>query len=192
MLDIGMVGHRDGLLRDRLTRARRRRLGDRLAQPEGLGRLQARARRGDRALGRRGDPGRAPPGRERGLLRRRRPRARSRSEDIYEEFHHHVLGFIEPERDPADGGRARRRQRDGRADDRADHRHVPDRRGPALLRAQRRVPRPRAEPAAGGEPQADHRHGARPRAPSSGSPGTATPTAASSSTTRASSCPATS
>ena len=65
-------------------------------------------------------------------------------------------------------------------------------RGAALLRAQRRVPRPRAQPAAGGEPQADHRHGARARRRARASPGTATRTAASSSTTTASSCRATS
>ena len=49
VLDIGMVGHRDGLLRGRLARVRRRRVRHRLAQPESVGRLQApprgRARR---------------------------------------------------------------------------------------------------------------------------------------------------
>ena len=60
--------------------------------------------------------------------------------------------------------------------------------GGDVLRARRRVPRPRAEPAAGGEPAADHRAGARRAAPTSGSPGTATPTAASSSTATASFC----
>ena len=61
-----------------------------------------------------------------------------------------------------------------------------------LLGPRRRVPRPRAEPAAAREPPVHHRPGARPRAPTSGSPGTATPTAASSSTTTASSSTATS
>ena len=45
------------------------------------------------------------------------------------------------------------------------------------------LPRPRAQPAAGGEPRVHHARGRRARAPTSGSPGTATPTAASSSTT---------
>ena len=69
-------------------------------------------------------------------------------------------------------------------DVRADPRHAADRAGADLLGARRRVPRPRAQPAAGGEPPLHHRQGARPRAPTSASPGTATPTAASSSTTR--------
>ena len=54
-----------------------------------------------------------------------------------------------------------------------------------LLDARRHLPRPRAQPAAGGEPPLHHRQGASRRAPTSGSPGTATPTAASSSTTPA-------
>ncbi len=58
--------------------------------------------------------------------------------------------------------------------------------------ARRRVPRPRAEPAAGGEPAADHASGSRRPAPTSASPGTAMPTAASSSTPAASSATATS
>ncbi len=53
--------------------------------------------------------------------------------------------------------------------------------------ARRRVPRPRAEPAAAGEPAVRSSTGCSARAPTSGSPGTATPTAASSSTTAASS-----
>ena len=61
-----------------------------------------------------------------------------------------------------------------------------------LLDARRQLPRPRAQPAAAGEPQADHREGARRPAPTSASPGTATPTAASSSTTPARSSTATS
>ena len=61
-----------------------------------------------------------------------------------------------------------------------------------LLGPRRRVPRPRAQPAAAGEPPVHHRARAGRRAPTSGSPGTATPIAASSSTTAASSSTATS
>ena len=64
--------------------------------------------------------------------------------------------------------------------------------GRALLRARRQLPRPRAEPAAGGEPRADHRDGEEGEGRPRRSPGTATPTAASSSTARARSATATS
>ena len=57
-----------------------------------------------------------------------------------------------------------------------------------VLRARRRVPRPRAEPAARGEPAARSSTGCAPAAPTSASPGTATPTAASSSTAKARFC----
>ena len=61
-----------------------------------------------------------------------------------------------------------------------------------LLDARRQLPRPRAEPAAAGEPRVHHGARSSTRAPTSGSRGTATPTAASSSTTRARSSTATS
>ena len=61
---------------------------------------------------------------------------------------------------------------------------APDRAGADLLGAGRRVPRPRAQPAARGEPALHRRQGPRARARTSASPGTGTPTAASSSTTR--------
>ena len=51
-----------------------------------------------------------------------------------------------------------------------------------LLDAGRQLPRPRAQPAAAREPRVHHARGRRARAPTWGSPGTATPTAASSST----------
>ena len=51
-----------------------------------------------------------------------------------------------------------------------------------LLDPRRRVPRPRAQPAAAREPRVHHRARSSRRAPTSASPGTATPTAASSST----------
>ena len=63
---------------------------------------------------------------------------------------------------------------------------------PLLLRARRNVSEPRAESAPRGEPRIHCREGARRKAPTSGSPLTATRTAASSSTTPASSFPATS
>ena len=66
------------------------------------------------------------------------------------------------------------------------------RRRPVLLRARRVVPEPRAEPAPPGEPRLHRREDARRRAPTSASRTTAMPTAASSSTTRERSCPATS
>ena len=68
---------------------------------------------------------------------------------------------------------------DGRADPRAARRAGA---GPDLLGARRRVPRPRAQPAAAREPPLRDREGAAARAPTSASRGTATPTAASSST----------
>ena len=90
---------------------------------------------------------------------RRRRRARYERRDVYEEFHRHVLGFIDAGRDAADGGRARRRQRHGGPDGRADARPPSRVTGERLyFEPNGRVPRPRAEPAAGGEPQADHRH----------------------------------
>ena len=114
VLDIGMVGHGDGLLRRRLARPGRRRLGDRLAQPQGLGRLQARARGGDR--------------RSRATGGSRTCAAWSRAEDFSRrpgrgavDQGGHLRGVPPPRarlhrsrRDPAHEGRARRRQRDGR------------------------------------------------------------------------------
>ncbi len=89
-------------------------------------------------------------------------------------------------------GRRRRRQRHGGPDGRPAARAPRARPRRDLLDARRRVPRPRAEPAAAREPPASSSTGSSTRAPTSGSPGTATPTAASSSTTRASSSTATS
>ena len=127
VLDIGMVGTEMVYYAIGSRGARRRRVGDRLAQSQGVGRLQAlcaRARsrfpatRASRTCSGSSRPATSPS---------RRPRARSSEADIYEEFQHYVLGFIEPRGDPADGDRARRRQRDGGPDDRADHRLVPGR-----------------------------------------------------------------
>ena len=62
---------------------------------------------------------------------------------------------------------------------------LPDRAGADLLDARRRVPRPRAEPPARGEPALHRRQGPRRGRRPRASRGTATPTAASSSTRRA-------
>ena len=90
-------GHRDALLPRRLARARRRADVHRLAQPEGLHRLQARARGRDRAVRRQRHPGHPPADRGRprrgrkpylrGHRRRltRRPRHR-RGGRLYAEF----------------------------------------------------------------------------------------------------------
>ena len=185
--------HRDALLRGRRVRLRGRPPGHRLAQP---GRLQ---RHEDRP------PRRAPGG------RRHRPRPdqaarRSatlpppagsagrgrRSATSTPGFDDRVAGFIDPSAIRAAPGRAGRRQRHGRADDRAacstgcrshvvaynlePDGHFPNHEPNPLLEENRRF---------------IIEQGARARAPTSASPGTATPTAASSSTTRASSCPAT-
>ena len=94
--------------------------------------------------------------------RRRRPTgpARSRTEDIERRSSaRSALGFIDPDADQADEGRARRRQRDGRPDGRPAPRRLPARAGADLLGAGRQLPRPRAEPAAGGEPPLHHRQG---------------------------------
>ena len=120
VLDAGMVGDRDALPPGRLARARRRRDGHRLAQPEGLHRREAGPRGRPAALRRRRDRRRQ--GRDRGRPRLR-PRRRlagggrrlggvPRSRDL----------LHRPRGDQADEGRRRRRQRDGRADGRADPR----------------------------------------------------------------------
>ena len=114
------------------------------------------------------------------------------TEDIGDQFREAALGLHRRGRHQADEGHARRRQRHGRPDGRADPRRLPARPGARLLGAERRLPRPRAQPAARGEPPLHHREGHATRAPTSASPGTATPTAASSSTTPASSWTATS
>ena len=59
--------------------------------------------------------------RDRGRARpRRRAAARFEEVDIWDEFRAHALSFIDPAQGEADEGRRRRRQRDGRADGRAD------------------------------------------------------------------------
>ena len=122
VLDIGMVGTEMVYYARRLAGAGRRRVGDRLAQPQAVGRLQAacaRARCRCRATAasrtcsawRRRETSRRPSGQ--GSVERA---------DLYEQFQRHVLGFIDPEAIRPmelvlDGG-------NGMAgpDDRADHR----------------------------------------------------------------------
>ena len=62
------------------------------------------------------------------------------------------------------------------------------RRRPAVLRARRHLPQPRGQPARPGEPGRPAGRGSARTAPTSGWPSTATPTAASSSTSAASRC----
>ena len=81
--------------------------------------------------------------------------------DVYDDFHHRVAGVHRPGPGQAAARRRRRRQRDGRADGRPAARAPRPRSGDHLLGPRRRVPRPRAEPAAGREPPVHHRQGAR-------------------------------
>ena len=181
MLDAGQVGTEMLYYLVGLARARRRADVHRLAQPEGLHRRQARQARRDRAV--RATPasatsatqiedglGDAPGG------------GSSQAVEIYDEFHEAALQFIDPSaikplKVVVDGGNGMAGpmigpllQRLGLESDRG------------LLEARRQLPRPRAEPAAAGEPRVHHARGRRASRPTSGSPGTATPTAASSST----------
>ena len=193
MLDAGMVAHRDALLPGRLARARRRRDGHRLAQPEGLHRRQAGPR--GRAARSPATPASATSAAEieAGLGRAARRRLASRRSTSGTSSARTRSRFIDPDGGQADEGRRRRRQRHGRADGRPDPRassassssemyfepdgEFPDHEPNPLLEENRRmiIERVRAERR-------------RPRR----SPGTATPTAASSSTTAASSATATS
>ena len=192
VVDIGLVGTEMLYFAVGAPRARRRHPGHRLAQPEGVhgdeDRPPRRAAR-RRRLGPAGHPrpshvrvarpqdqvpGTGPGGGCLSGLRRQGPVLRR------------------PRRDPAAARRDRRGERDGRRDAAARARAAPDRRRPLLLRARRHVPEPRAEPAAPREPRVRDRQGARGRGRPRRRPSTATPTGASSSTTRASSSRATS
>ena len=76
----------------------------------------------------------------------------------------HVLGFIDPEAIRPDGGGARRRQRHGRADDRAARSTRSRSTGERLyFEPNGEFPGHEPNPLLRGEPQADHRHGARAR-----------------------------
>ena len=112
--------------------------------------------------------------------------------DIAPEFRRGGDAVHRPGERPAHEGRRRRRQRHGRPDGRPAARPAADRARRDLLGAGRQVPRPRAQPAAAREPAVHHRQGARGGRGPRASPGTATRTAASSSTTRAGSSTGTS
>ena len=81
--------------------------------------------------------------------------------DVGDEFREAALKFIDASRDQAAEGGRRRRQRHGRADGRPAARAARARPRDDLLDARRQLPRPRAEPAAGGEPPLHHRQGPR-------------------------------
>ena len=111
---------------------------------------------------------------------------------LYEEFQESGAQVHRSRRGQADAGGGGRRQRHGRSDGRPAAAPTRARPGRDLLRARRALPRPRAQPAAAREPRVHHARGRAPERPSWASPGTGTPTAASSSTTRARSSTATS
>ena len=183
--------HRDDVLRRRRARLRGRLHDHRLAQSRALQRAQdgatrraARRRRlGPRPRARARPAGRVPHARQaRRAQAARRPRRVRRSLPVGHR----------PIRDLAAERRDRRGQRHGRLHDHADPRSPADRGRALPLRARRQLPALRAEPAAAREPRVHRQPRARDRAPISASRSTATAIAASSSTTPASSCPATS
>ena len=102
--------------------------------------------------------------------------------DIYNDFHRAALALVDteaitPSRVVVDGGNGMAGPMVGPV-----ARAPRPRAGRDLLEARRHVPRPRAQPAARGEPPRHRRAGPRRAAPTSASRGTATPIAASSST----------
>ena len=154
---------RDALLPRRLARARRRPDVHRLAQPQGLHGREARARRGDRAVGRLRHPGHSP--RDRiarlaasaqlgGDATRRHGRGGRPVRGVPDRraaLHRRGRRAL---RVTAAEGRRRRRQRHGRPDGRPAAREPRARADRDLLDARRQLPRPRAQPAAAGEPAA--------------------------------------
>ena len=95
VLDAGHGRDRDALPPGRLARARRRRDGHRLAQPEGLHRRQAGPRGGAAALRRRRDRRSAGARSRRGWAHA--PGGGSLEEvDIWDEYRAHALSFIDP------------------------------------------------------------------------------------------------
>ncbi len=104
--------------------------------------------------------------------------------DVLEEYAGHLLVAGPRLRAPAAGGR-RRRQRHGRPHRPRGARPGRPRRRAALLRARRHLPAPRGEPDRPGQPGRPAGRGARAPGPTSAWPSTATPTAASSSTSAA-------
>ena len=113
-------------------------------------------------------------------------RAGSISEqDVLADYADHLPGPGAGAAAAAEGGR-RRRQRDGRTHRACGAGPARRRRRRPLLRARRHLPEPRGQPDRAGEPGRPPGGGARDTAPTSGWPSTATPTAASWSTSAAS------
>ena len=166
----GRGRHRDALLPGRLARAGRRADVHRLAQPQGLHGREARARGRD-ARCPATPASRTSAARSRRASRRHaraarlRRAARSRRSTCTRSSRRRRCASSTPTRAIGAGaeGRARRRQRDGRPDGRPAARAAEPRADRDLLDARRQLPRPRAQPAAAGEPAADHREGARQR-----------------------------
>ena len=175
--------HRDALFPRRLARPRRRADVHRVAQPQAVHGRQARARGRDRAQRRPRHPGH-PAGDRRRARRARRAAARSRRSTSAPRSGRPRCAFIEPAnvrplKVVVDGGNGMAGPMAGPLLERLGPRPRQD-----LLGARRRLPRPRAQPAARGEPPLHRRQGPRDGRRPRASPGTATPTAASSSTTR--------
>ena len=157
------AGRRDGRDRDalfpgRLAPARRRRDGHRLPQPQGLHRRQAGPRGRAGVLGRRRHR-RDPPADRSRACPIRPAAARSRRSTCTTSSSSTPSRSSTPTRSArckvvVDGGNGMARP-DGRPDPRAAGARPRDH----LLDAGRRVPGPRAEPAAPGEPQVRHRPG---------------------------------
>ena len=120
------------------------------------------------------------------------PRGELTSAVASDDYARHCLSFVDPSRiprlkvvlDTANGM--------GAVGVAGDLRRAADRDDPPLLRARRHLPEPPRRPAAWRRTAATSWRACGPSGPTSASPGTATPTAASSWTTMASSCPATS
>ena len=194
VLDAGQVGSEMLYYLVGSRRARRRADVHRLAQPQGLHRREARPRGGDRAVGRLRHPGHPPRGRRRRARREQRAparlprRAASVEEvDLYEEFQAAALRFIDADavrssprrlKVVVDGG-------NGMAGPMVGPLLEQPRAGADrdLLDARRqRSPTTSPTRCCRRTGSSSSRGCARP-APTWGSPGTATPTAASSSTT---------
>ena len=185
-------GHGHPVLLRCPPRARGRRHRDRLPQPEGVERPQARPPRRPRPLRRRRDQGDPRVGGSRPLRRRaaghRGPRDRRHPGGLRA-----ALPLLHrPRGDPSPQGRPRHRQRHGRGGGGGDLRAPAGGDRADVLRARRDLPQPPRRPPGRREPPRHRRARAFRGRGSRGSPGTATPTAASSSTTPGTTSPATS
>ncbi len=185
-------GHRRPLLPRGPPRPRRGRDRHRFPQPEGVERDQDGAPRRARPLRRRRDQGDPRVGDGRPLRRRSSSRRRAALRDDARGLRPPLPLLRGPRRDPPPQGRPRRRERHGRGG-RPRPSSSTCRSRPSGCTSSSTGPSPTTPPTpcwrrtGGTSSRACARSG-----PTSASPGTATPTAASSSTTRASTCPATS